>query len=529
VSALQIIPALRPLLPTWGNLAAYPPSNAIVISGSADNVQRIADIVAEVDTPSANGIDVVHLNNAVATDLVNELNQLILAARANGAATNASLSADQQSNSILISGDATSRLSLKVLAAKLDSEDALSGNDNTQVIYLHYIQVKDLLPILKGMVHQSVSYSLSSGNAAASSSSNSSSTSLGSNLGQVSSQFSAAASTQIDNATLNGGTSDPKATITIVGDVTNNALVLTAPPTTMMQLKNVIGDLDVAPQQVLVEAIVAQVDNNTMQQLGIQWGSANPTAALANGAPYAFAGGGMGVGFIEAADFTTLIEALSSDTHSNILSTPSVTVLNNSPANIQVGENIFQQTGTYSPTDAGGGVVTQFQQQQVGLSLNVIPQVTGQNSIRLIIDQTNSAVLPGTTGGNNVPTSAEQISTQVMVNNGQILVLGGLLQGTEQETVDKVPFLGDIPVIGYLFRSYKTSIVKKDLMIFLRPVVLTTVQQNTLTLNRYDFMRDVAILNANQQGDLITTSILPSRIAPTIPAPFDDSSTSSDQ
>ena len=523
VSALQIIPALRPLLPTWGNLTAYPPSNAIVISGSADNVQRIADIVAEVDTPSANGIDIVHLNNAVATDLVTELNQLILAARANGAAMNVTLSADQQSNSILISGDAVSRLNLKVLAAKIDAEDALSGNSNTQVIYLHYIQVKDILPILKGMVHQSVSYSLSSGTAsAASSSSSSNGSSLGS-LGQLSSQYSAAASTQIDNATLNGGTSDPKATVTIVGDVTNNALVLTAPPTTMIQLKNVIDDLDVAPQQILVEAIVAQVDAGTAQQLGIQWGSASPAAAALT-SPYAFAGGGMGVGFIEAADFTTLIEALSSDTNSNILSTPSITVLNNAPANIQVGENIFQSTGTYNPTVAGGGVVTQYQQQQVGLNLNVIPQVTDGNSVRLIIDQTNSAVIPGSKDANgNVNTTAEQISTQVMVNSGQILVLGGLLQGTDQETVDKVPFLGDIPVLGYLFRSYDTTVVKKDLMIFLRPVVLTPQQQDNITLERYDFMRDVAILNSNNQGNLIGTSTLPSRANPDIPMPFDDS------
>lgn len=535
VSAMQLIPALRPLLPTWGNITAYAPANSIVVSGSAGNVQRIVDIIQDVDTPASNGIDVVRLHHAVADDLVKELNKLILAARANGAGTNATLSADEQSNSILISGNETSRLRLKVLVAKIDNEDG-NSNNNTQVIYLKYIQVKDILPILKGMVHQSVSYSMSAGAASSASYSSGSSSNGGNSLGQASPQFLAAANSQINNATLNsnsGSSANEKSKVTIVGDVTNNALVITANPTTMMRLRNVIQKLDVAPEQVLVQGVIAEVDAQTAQEIGIEWGtggSAQSGSKLgitgAAASAYSFGSGGMGVGFLKSGDMRALIALLSTDTNSNIVSTPSVTVLNNSPADIEVGQNVFDVSGQYQPgaQQPNENPYTTFQERQVGLTLKVIPQVTGSGAVRLIIDQENSSIINDaqTDNGNpNKPTTEEKISTQVMVNDGQVLVLGGLISSQDSKVLNKVPVLGDIPLLGRLFQNHSTQKTKKDLMIFLRPVIIHDGKQlNQLTNNRYDFMRDVAVLNTKQQGAYIASSTLTPRHPVQLPSPF---------
>ena len=531
VSAMQLVPALRPLVPTWGQLNAYSPSNSIIASGTAENIQRIASIIKQVDTPAANGIDVMHLQHAIADDVVKEVNKLILAARANGANTDATLSADEQSNTVLISGNETSRLRLKVLIAKLDDE-SLNDSNNTQVVYLKYIQVKDMLPILKAMVHQNVSYSMSSGAANYSSSGNDSS-STGSTLQQASAQFTAAANSQINNATLNGGSgaANDKSKITIVGDVTNNALVITAPTTMMMKLKRVVNKLDVEPQQVLVQGIIAEVDAETAKQIGIQWGTGGRDAKSlgitgAAASAYAFNGNGFGIGFLKKGDMRALVQLLSTDTNANLVSTPSITVLNNSPADIEVGQTYSEISAEYTgPSGTGNNYLppNTYSDKQIGLTLRVIPQVTGSHSVRLIINQTNSAIISGaTTGGSPNPnTSTESLNTQVMVNNGQVLVLAGLINSQDTKVESKVPILGDIPLIGRLFRSSGTTTKKKDLMIFLRPIIINGKERMAqLTKQKYEFMRDVAILNAGNKGHLIASSILASNKPVQLPTPF---------
>jgi len=550
VSAIQLVPSLRPLVPTWANLAAYSPANSIIVSGTAENVQRIAAIIKQVDTPAANGIDVMHLKHAVAADIVKEVNKLILAARANGANTNATLSADEQSNSVLISGNETSRLRLKVLIAKLDNESA-TGNNNTQVIYLKYIRVKDILPVLKAMVHQSVSYSLSSGSAGYSSGTTGTTSSTGgtSGLGQASAQFTAAANSQINNATLNSssGASKDASKVTIVGDVTNNALVLTADPAMMLKLKHVIARLDGEPQQVLIQGVIAEVDAQTARQIGVQWGTGGPsqqgnttsgstttqTNLGINGASpapaYAFSGGGLGVGFLRSGDFRALVSLLSSNTHTNLVSTPSITVLNNTPADIEVGQTISEVSSSYTgntTNDQNFFPPTTYNDKVIGLTLRVIPQVTGAHSVRLVINQTNSSLIAGasSTGSPNPNTSTESINTQVLVNNGQVVVLAGLINAQDSKTETKVPILGDIPLIGRLFRSHGTARTKRDLMIFLRPIVINSQEQSAqLAKEKYDFMRDVAILNTDSKSHLIAGAILPSRGPTKLPMPFSQS------
>jgi general secretion pathway protein D len=538
VSAIQLIPALRPLLPTWGNINAYPPSNSIIVSGSADNVERVADIIQEVDTETTNSIDLMVLKHAVADDIVKEVNQLILAARANGASTNATLSADPQSNSVLISGDAVSRLHLKVLIAKLDATG--DGQDNAQVISLKYIQVKDILPVLKAMVHQPISISVTSGGGGSGgdySGGGSSSGAAGStNLGQASPQFNAAANNQINNAALNSGsgTNDDKNRVTVVGDVTNNDLIMTGSPSMMIQLRSIITKLDIPPQQVVVQGVIAQVDASTLEHLGIQWGTGGANQSNISGAgtltsPYDYSSPGMGVGFLQIGqDMRALIQMLQSDANSNILSTPSVTAINNSPADIEVGQNVYDVSGQYNPTPGTPGQQTQpyitYTPKQIGLTLKVIPQITGDNSVRLVIYQENSAPIDNAqTAGGNVPTSEEKISTQVIVNNGQILVLGGLIDSQDRKVVTRVPILGYIPILGLLFQSHKTEKVKKDLMIFLRPIIITNPKTaDAITQQRYNFMKDVAVLSRDGRTEMTAASILPKQDE-TLPAPFHES------
>ena len=550
LSAIELMPALRPLLPSWGNLGVYAPANSVIVSGSADNVDRIAKIIATVDTPSANSMDLVQLQHSVASDVVDEVNKLIMAARANGANINATLSADPQSNSILVGGDATARLRLKILLAKLDTQSG-DANNNTQVIYLRYIQIKDILPILKGMVHQSVSYAMSSGGASYGSPPAPMGGGIGgdagSTLSQASPQFLAAANSQLSNAAINssmGGMPNDKSRVTIVGDITNNALIITADPTTMMQFKSVISHLDVAPQEVLVQGVIAEVDANTAKQLGIEWGTPNNvgsypppgtyTSDIAGGtSAFSSNGTGLGVGVFKLGNLRALLSLLAEDTNTNIVSTPSITVLNNTPADIEVGKTIYQLSGGYQVPSGGGqgGLYNNYTPQQIGLTLKVIPQITGDNQVRLVIDQQNSQEADTATvqGGsnNNIPTSIERISTQVMVQDGQILVLGGLIDAQDRTVVDKVPILGDIPLLGYLFQSHHIRHDKKNLMVFLQPIVINSpAQYKKLTTDRYDYMRDVAILNDQGDGQLIASSILPSRTAVTdaLPQPFTEDS-----
>lgn len=536
VSAIQLIPALRPLLPTWGNIGAYPPSNSIIVSGSADNVQRIAEIISQVDTEDSNGIDVMVLKHAVADDIVKEVNQLILSARANGASTNATLSADPQSNSVLIGGDAVSRLHLKVLIAKLDASGA-EGQDNEQVITLKYIQVKDILPILKAMVHQPISMSITSGGgggySGGGSSGGGSSGGDSTNLGQASPQFNAAANSQINNASLNSSTggAEDKNRVTIVGDVTNNDLIMSGSPSTMIQLRSVISKLDIPPQQVVIQGVIAEVDASTLRNLGIQWGTggANQAAITGTGTTvsnFDYSAPGMGVGFLQAGDMRALVQMLQTDANSNILDTPSVTVINNSSADIEVGQNVYDISGQYQPGQGTGqqtAPYVTYTPKQIGLTLKVIPQITGDGSVRMVIYQENSAQIDSAqTSGGNIPTSEEKISTQVIVNNGQILVLGGLTNSQDRKVVTRVPILGYIPILGLLFQNHTTQKVKKDLMIFLRPIIVTDQKTaDRVTNNRNNFMHDVAILNKDGHTDMVAASILPKENEE-LPTPFND-------
>lgn len=529
VSALQLVPILNPLIPTWANVAAVTTANSLIVSGTDAVVNRVMGIVQHVDTPAANGVDVITLQYATAENVATEINKLIESSRAYGDTVDAAVSADDRSNSLMITGNRSARLRIKVLVTQLD-QGGPDGMGDTQVLHLHYIQVQDILPILRGIAHQN-SNSASAPVSTIPVSSDSNNGSMGGNQSSFSNQVQSITNAQLNSGAVTGDTA--KQPIVITGDVTNNALIITAPSAMMFKLKNVVSHLDVRPEQVLVQGIIAEVDASKAQNLGIQWGSSALSGSDSSGnsslgPTTAFAAtGGLGVGFIQSGNLRGLVQLLGSNTGSNILSTPSITVLNNGHADIEVGKTISETTGEYQPTTGTPtNPFTQFQDKNVGLVLRVTPQITGDNSIRLAIDQTNSSIISDTDSSSSNPnpsTNQEKISTSVLVNNGQVLVLGGLISSQKEEVVSQVPFLGDIPILGYLFKHTESQNVKKDLLVFLRPIVITNPEQaNEISKQRYEFIRDRQILNGNHMGEFTASSTLMSATGVQLPVPFSD-------
>ncbi len=457
VSAAQLVPILRPLVPQQGHLAAYPSSNMLVISDRADNVDRMVDIIHRIDRSSSSGVSVIPLRHASAGDVVRILTSLLQSQRQGGgiAGPVPVVVADERTNSVLIGGEASDRLRLKALVAHLDTATQSTGN--TQVVYLHYADAKKLVPVLQSVVK-----------------------------GQAAKGAKAGGSGKAQD-------------VEITADESTNALVITAPPDMQRSLRGVIRRLDIRRAEVLVEAVIAEVSADRAAQLGVQFNAArNLDSSGAIGGTNFSTGGssltsvaqnplsvgdGLAVGYIKGTttlfgtqvlNIATLIQALSSDSSTNILSTPTLLTLDNQEAEIIVGQNVPFVTGQFTNTGANQGVVTPFQtiqRQDVGLTLKVKPQINEGNTIKLQIQQEVSS-LTNSTQASDLITNKRSIKTTVLVDSGKIIVLGGLIQQTHTEKVERVPLLGDLPVIGALFRSHQSGLNKTNLMVFLRPAIL---------------------------------------------------------
>lgn len=512
VSAAQIVPILRPLIPPQGHLAAYAPTNVLIVSDSAGNVERIANIIRRVDLASNEQVEIVPLRHASATEIVRVLTALEQAkAQANPAAGGgtapARMVADERTNSVLLSGDAPSRLRLRTLIAHLDTPVEATGN--TQVIYLRYATAKDLLPVLQG-----VSKKLSEDQQTASP------------QGQPQAQ----------------GSSGGGGIVDIQADEATNSLVITAPPDSIRSLKAVIAQLDIRRAQVLVEAAVTELSADKTSELGVQWivdssnngavgfinfnigntvlsNIANTVNAFRSGASTTPsgtdlsllpAGANVAVGdFNSSVRFAALISALASDANNNVLSTPTLVTMDNEEAEIVVGQNVPFVTGSFTTNVSGTSDTSTFsgnpfqtiQREDVGLKLKIKPQINEGNAVRLELAQEVSNVVPSATALTQGPTTNKRsIKTTVIVEDGQILVLGGLIDDTLNESMQKVPGLGDIPLVGNLFRYRKTSKNKRNLMVFLHPVILRDAVQGTLFTNdKYSYIREQQ-LAARQKG-----------------------------
>lgn len=442
VSAAQLVPVLRPLLPQESHLAAYAGSNVLIASASAANLNRLVQIIERVDLAGDLEIEAIPLQHAFAEEVARIINTLGKTPAGAGDQVNDTprLAVDLRTNSLLLSGDRNNRLRLRTLITHLDTPTQRRGN--TQVIYLRYAKAKDIAPLLNSiassMAHKPV-------------------------------------------AAAQSATEDGAGLLNIQADENINALVISATPDIMVNLEQVIRRLDIRRSQVIVEAVIAEVTDDKARELGVQWlfdgSSSNQPVGVVN-----FAGSGSGLNNLIAdppkisdgltaiiGDTATsggtrigmLLRALSGDVNTNILSTPSLVTMDNEEAEIVVGQSVPFITGSYASTGTGGTAVpgNPFQtisREDVGLSLKIKPQINEGDTVRMEIAQEVSSISTSTTGAADIVTNKRAIKTTVMVDSGEILVLGGLIDDQLVENQQKVPGLGDIPMLGYLF-SYKKN------------------------------------------------------------------------
>ncbi len=524
VQALQLVPILRPLLPDWGSINAINDANSLVIAGTAANVTRIANIIHRVDSTNANGIDMISLHYASAEDIVNTIQQLQQAAREQGENQRVSIAAEPQSNTILLSGNKQDRLKMRVLISQLDTPSASGASGNTQVVYLHYRRSEDLVPILAGVAqsyyrgpvgtvigtrsligNQYDSISGAQGGGDDGSASNP-------QLIQATTSMSHPAGTdshmEAKVQTLQQGEHGKghKPRVEIIAEPNTNAIIINAPPTLMRTLRGVVSKLDIRPSEVLIEALIAEVDRNHDFNLGIKWGSV--TGKNATGiSPIDFIPGfRQGIGIINGKGLHNLqgvLNALTTDKNSEILSTPSIMVLDNNQAQIVVGQEVSIQSSEY-PNNAGGSTgatpFTTFDREKVALHLYVTPQIDQNGSLTLALDQGNDTLENPEERTTTPIVNISGIRTSVLVNSGDIIVLGGLIQNQYTHGNEHVPILGDIPGIGSLFTNYNKNKQKKMLMVFIRPIIIHNEAHGLqLTSGKYNYIRNAQLNWFRQQ------------------------------
>ena len=480
VPAAQMVPILRPLVPQQGHLAAYPNSNVLVVSDRAANIQRLISIINRIDRPDSQEIEVVPLQHASASEVVRIINSMSRQDAQGQVPGGTTLAADERSNSILLSGDNAARLRIRGLIAHLDTP--LQGGGNSQVVFLKYAKATELAPILLGVSQFEAEGQQGGANTAATS---------------------AAGSQEVD----------------IQADETNNALIITAAPAKFESLRRIISQLDVRRAQVLVEAVIAEVSTNLAKDLGVEFAyvptdrssgttpafgtllpnsgidltgvlgdAGNPISAISSGAF-------VGAAKLSGKDrFAALIRALEGDTATNILSTPQLTTLDNEEAEIVVAQNVPFITGQFTNTGAGGGdtAVNPFQtieREDVGITLRITPQINEGDSVKLDIE-TESSSLSSSAVASDIITNKRSISTSVLAKDQQTIVLGGLIEDTFSDSVQKVPLLGDIPLLGHLFKATSTTNDKQNLMVFIHPVILRDAATSSYATNsKYSFLR----------------------------------------
>lgn len=517
VSAAQLIPVLRPLLPQWSNISTYTPGNVLILLGRASNLDRIYNIVQDVDKASSSGIQIIPLHHASAGQVASVLNNLQTAARASGEASSVSIAVDDRSNSILLGGPKAARLRMRVLISQLDAPAAASAG-NTEVVYLRYLEAKSFAPLL-GKIAQNIMGKEASGGGAHVDVSGTSPTSSNSANGANAS----AAPKEISvNSTY------------IQAEPSTNAIIITAPPTLMAALKSVISKLDIRPAQVLVEAIIAEVDEGYLQSLGIQWGSVTPDgfAASSTVSPIDFPNFGAGVvGIIPHVQIRSVLSVLQNSNGVNILSTPQIVVLDNQKAMIEIGQDVPIQTGQYATSGPGVQSATPFttnSYKPVTLKLEVTPQINLGCSVRLKLNLKNDTLQNPQNPTLTPLINTSKITNSVIINNDDVLVLGGLISNTNNENINKVPVLGSVPVLGPLLFTQKTvDQHKKNLMVFIKPIIMNTGEESMyITHMKYDQVKHIQANYADEVetlGSRRMKNILPPwQNTQDLPKPFEN-------
>jgi general secretion pathway protein D len=547
-SAANMVPVLRPLISPNNTINANPGTNSIVITDYADNLRRLGRIIGALDAPAAADLDVVPIRHAMASDIATMVNRLIEPgagpAAPGGDAGRVGLMADNRTNSVIIRAPSQARANLaKSLIAKLDQPTANPGN--VHVVYLRNADAVKLAQTLRAVVASDTSVQ---GTGTPGSQPQPQLQQAGQNQGQLGGTGALGQGGQLPQQTPAALPAGGPAGF-IQADPSTNTIIITASETVYRNLRAVIDQLDARRAQVYVESLIVEVPATKAAELGIQWlglsgdatsnyriggGTAFSTAgnniinqAVAGATPNAVPpapGNGLTLGIFRQIGgrlgLGALARALETDTNANILSVPNLITLDNEEARIIVGQNVPFITGQFTTAASGGAAgVNPFQtieRRDVGLALRVRPQISEGGTIKLQIYQETSAV-QDTTNVAGIITSKRSIESNVLVDDGQVIVLGGLIEDRLIDTVEKVPGLGDIPVIGGLFKYQNRRYEKTNLMIFLRPTVIRNAEQSAnVMMDRYEYIRNV---QAGQQ--VAPSAILPSAPGPMLPPLID--------
>jgi len=474
VEASKLVAVLRPLIAKEGHLVALSESNKLIVSDTVSNIKRLKSILKRVDVDVKGAYEVVTIKHTSAVDLAKTLKSVVPKGKGG---VDVTIGFDARSNRIILSGDELKRMMLRALIADLDVQVDAEGG--VQVIYLRYAKATDLAPVLQKIAGNRAIQALGDGESGA----------------DVPAAAPAANGlppqvTGLNTSLLNKNELQEK--ISIEADERMNALIISAPTTVVNGLKSVIKQLDIRRAQVLIEAIFVEVAADKAAELGVEWGLAGTTGAGVvnfSGALPALIGNsgdllaqsnvigrGITLGGGEVNSDNTgwgaLLRALNTNSYSNILATPSILTLDNEEAEILVGREVPFQTGSYaSTTTTVTNPFTTIERKNVGLKLKVKPQINEGNEVYLEIDQEVSDVIDKGEAV-DIQTSKRQIKTRVIVGDGNMVVLGGLINEKETRSKSKVPGLGDLPGIGGLFSSSQDSREKVNLMVFLRPVII---------------------------------------------------------
>ncbi|MDA8657063.1 type II secretion system secretin GspD [Luminiphilus sp.] len=510
VSAAKLIPVLRPLVPQQAHMAAYAPSNAIIISDVRANINRISEIIDRMDESAVKETEIIQLRYGVATDVVEMLKALEKSRAGEGADANdeATLVADKRTNSVIVTADEVSIERINGLIDYLDIPLEQSGN--VRVRYLEYADATEVAEVLTRVMQ---------------------------NLARL------------DDESRGQSRSANAAKSTIEADASTNSLIMTADTDEMAALESVIGRLDIRRAQVLVEAIIVEMEIVEGRELGLQWLFANDSGVYGSsistssaqqarnagiaqallpedssstdigvrdlaGALAQVPGSTFGWGVVdEGLTMTTILNALQSQGNANILSTPSVIALDNEEAFITVGQQVPFVTGSYTNTGSSNGVANPFQtiqRENVGVTLQVTPQINEGDSVVMDIVQEVSSISQQVLSASDVITNERKIETKVMAQDGDIVVLGGLVKDDIQDSRQGVPVLSGIPVIGRLFRNDVVSVTKSNLLVFIRSTIIRDDEDlRGATAEKYRYIRDQQRQRRDQGLMFLDDNVIP--------------------
>src|SRR5882757_4074833 len=526
-SATNLVPVLRPLIAPNNTISAYPGNNTLVITDYADNLRRLARIIEAIDSPATSEVEVISLKYGLASDVATILNKALdEGARATGQAVDAgqrvSVLAEPRTNMLILRAASRARLELaKQLIARFDQPNLTPGNIN--VVYLRNAQSVKLAPLLRAVLSADPSFVQQA------SGSGLTTTPMSSSLGGQSGSTQQAPSGQVAQPSSSGASSGSSSSGgggaiagMIQADPATNSLIISAPDPLYRNIRSIIDRLAVRPAQVMIESLVVELSGDKAAEFGIQWqalsglndtagnsghfvggtnfgsGSSNIVGLTQN---ITSPGAGLNIGLIKGqiniagttiTNVGLLARALETVAHTNILSRPNIQTLDNEEGKFLVGQNVPFVTGSFASTGSTTSTVNPFQtfeRRDVGLQLSIKPQISEGGTVRLAIYVEDSSVAPGT-AGDALVLNKRSFQTNVIVEEGSFVVISGLIQDQANETQNKVPLLGDLPILGSLFRYDTRSRTKTQTMVFLRPTIIRDESAAAeIALDRYDYMR----------------------------------------